>query len=144
MRAKVIDGGDIKLTRERFESPWRPFKSLTETAMMALCRAHMPSHRFLWSLWKVLKLKHKRQDGTFERFNPDDLPESPDHYVTDAWRGLPLIKAYEYPVAAKAKNGSTTTSSSWHSGSAISCKGNSFIIPFLARDYTRTTLRRRL
>ena len=57
--AKVIDGGDIKLTRERFESPWRPFKSLTETAMMTLYRAHMPSRRFLRSLWKALELKHK-------------------------------------------------------------------------------------
>ena len=92
--AKVIDGGDIKLTRERFESPWRPFKSLAETAMMTLCRAHMPSRRFLRGLWKVLKLRHKRQDGTLKRFNTDDLPESPDHFVSDTRRGLPLMKAY--------------------------------------------------
>ena len=69
----------------------------------------MLSRRFLRSLWKVLKLKHKRQDGTFERFNPDDLPESPDDFVSDARRGLPPMKACEYPVAAKAKDGNTTT-----------------------------------
>ena len=48
--AKGIDGGDIKLTKARFESPWRPLRNLTETAMMTLCGAHMLSRHFLRSL----------------------------------------------------------------------------------------------
>jgi len=111
LHATIIEGEVPRVTREQMNSQWCPFKNYS-TMLLATWAMSFPSHvsrRLLKGLLAVLKTVVVDDDGKEHHFNAAELPNSPDHFISDARRALPLLPVYEYPVPRKEGGGSGRT-----------------------------------
>lgn len=106
--ARPIDGGDPRITDAQLNSRFTPFPNFTMATLGVWACMFNVSRKILSSLFDVLNYTYSFADGDLHAFNPQDLPQSADHFVADLRKAWPLLTAYEYKVDGHKANGTAT------------------------------------